>query len=82
MNVEASPWAETGDGGAQIDLLLDRADDVITVCELKFTDAPLVITKRHATALRNKLDVLGTVTGTRKALRLVLVSARGVKRNR
>lgn len=82
VSTEASPWTAQGDGGAQIDLLFDRADNVISICELKFTEAPFVITKPYASSLQNKLDVFRMTTRTRKALRLVLVTARGLKRNK
>jgi hypothetical protein len=85
VQVEASPWHHRGaDGGAgaQIDLLLDRADNVISVCEMKFTEGPFAVDKRYAEDLRRKLAVFREETGTRKALRLVLVSARGLRRSR
>jgi hypothetical protein len=84
VRVEASPWHHRGSGddsGAQIDLLLDRADGVISVCEMKFTEGPFAVDKRCAGDLRRKLAVFREQTGTRKALRLVLVSARGLRRN-
>lgn len=63
---------------AQIDLIIDRADDVISVCEMKFSDAPFVITKAYASELRRKLDAFRRATGTRKAIQLVFVTSYGV----
>ena len=41
--------------GAQVDLLIDRNDDAITICEIKYTDEPFVINKTYALQLQNKL---------------------------
>ena len=78
VRVETSAWLHPK---ARIDLVLDRADDVVTLCEMKFTDAPFTITARYADELRNKLAVFREATGTRKALRLVLVTSYGVNEN-
>jgi uncharacterized protein len=67
---------------AQIDMLIDRADDVISVCEMKFTDEPFVITKKYADELRNKAAVFRAQTGTKKAIHVVLVTSYGLVRNR
>jgi hypothetical protein len=74
----ASPWVHPE---AQIDLLIDRADGVISVCEMKFTTEPFTITKRYADALRAKLAVFRRETGTRKALHLVFVTSYGLTNN-
>jgi len=85
VRTEASSWQHRprtrNDQGAQIDLLIDRADDLISVCELKHTVNPFSITKRYAQALRNKLAVFQQETGTRKGLQLVLVTTAGLVDN-
>lgn len=67
--------------GAQIDLLFDRADDAINVCEIKYAREPFVVTKAYARELRTKLDVFESVTKTRKKIILTLVSPGGVTEN-
>ncbi|MEZ4223433.1 MAG: ATP-binding protein [Polyangiaceae bacterium] len=67
--------------GAQIDLLIDRRDDCINVCEMKLTDDLFVIDKRYAADLRRKLSVFREVSGTRKSLFLTLVTRRGLRPN-
>lgn len=85
VRTEASSWQHRArgrdDDGAQIDLLIDRADDVISVCELKHTVNPFAITKRYAEELRRKLAVFQHETRTRKNLQLVLVTTAGVLAN-
>jgi hypothetical protein len=67
--------------GAQIDLLFDRNDDAITICEIKYTDEPFVITKEYVEVLQRKLDVFKERTRTKKQLFLALISANGIKNN-
>ena len=75
------PKARSSDQGAQIDLVLDRADGVITLCEVKFAREPLVVTKAYARELKRKLEVFERQTRTRKDVRLVLVTMEGIKPN-
>lgn len=67
--------------GAQIDLLFDRRDEAITLCEIKYTDAPFLITKDYAEALQRKMHVFKERTKTTKQLFMVMISANGVKNN-
>lgn len=66
---------------AQIDLLIDRKDGIITVCEMKFSDGQFEITKDYATKLRNKLYIFKNVTKTRKTILPAMISTFGVKQN-
>lgn len=67
--------------GAQIDLLFDRDDDMISVCEIKYTRDPFVIDKAYAVKLANKLRVFEKQTKTKKQFVLSVISAAGLKKN-
>jgi len=67
--------------GVQIDLVIDRADRVVTLCEIKFCDRPYVITKGYAAGLREKIDTFRRITRTRKALSLAMITPQGVETN-
>ena len=67
--------------GAQIDLLIDRSDDAITICEIKYTDAVFSIDKRYAENLRRKIKVFTEKTQTKKQIFLAIISANGLKKN-
>ena len=67
--------------GTQIDMLIDRADNTINVCEMKFYNSEFVINKEYDTNLRNKLSRFQLETNTPKTLRLVLITALGLKKN-
>ena len=66
--------------GAQIDLLIDRADGVINVCEMKHSLGPFTIDDAYAGVLENKMEVFRRETKTRKALHLTMVTSGGLSR--
>lgn len=70
-----------GEAGAQIDMLFDRADGVITVCEMKFSEKEYAIDKAYARELRSKIEVFRRVTATRKAVFLAIVTTAGLRAN-
>lgn len=67
--------------GAQIDLLIDRADRVINLCEAKYTEDPFVMDEAYKNNLINKRELFREATKTRKAVTIVLISANGVEEN-
>lgn len=67
--------------GAQIDLLIDREDHSINICELKFYTGELTISKSYAGELQQKLDVFQEKVKPRKTLFLTLITTYGVKEN-
>ncbi len=73
--------AKVADVGAQIDLLIERADNVMNVCEIKFTREQFCIDKDYAERLENKLAVLRKKIKDSKTLMLTLISANGLKQN-
>jgi hypothetical protein len=75
-------WRGQSDrGGAQIDLLIDRKDDTINICEMKFAKAEFEISKDYEDKLTHKLDTFVSSTGTRKTLMLTFITTFGLKQN-
>ncbi len=66
---------------AQIDLLIDRNDQVINICEMKFSINSFTIDKKYADNLRNKIGSFTTQTKTKKSVFLTLVTTYGVTEN-
>jgi hypothetical protein len=66
---------------AQIDLLFDRQDDAVTLCEIKYSTNKYEIDKSYAKDLKSKLDVFQSKTITSKQLSLALITVNGVKKN-
>ena len=69
------------DEGAQIDLVIDRADNCINLCEIKFYSAQLVLSAKEADNLRRKKARFLQATQTRKALFTTLITVNGFTRN-
>ncbi len=80
-----SHWAYKPDketlNGAQIDLLLDREDDAITICEIKYSSEPFVLDKSYAKVLLNKLEAFETQQKKTKQVFLILITPFGLKKN-
>lgn len=66
---------------AQIDLLIDRDDNILNVCEMKFYNAPFTIDKAYYANLRNKMSALQQTTQTRKNIFLTMVTTFGLHDN-
>jgi uncharacterized protein len=64
--------------GTQIDLLIDREDKAITICEMKYTQEPFLITKEYAKKLKLKKTIFKQTTQTKKHLFLAMVTTYGV----
>lgn len=75
------PKPFTEESGAQIDLVIDRADKCINLCEMKFCDAEYVINKQYAENLQNKKRVFREKTETKKTLFTTMITTYGVKKN-
>ena len=71
---------ETSDG-AQIDLLIDRKDQVVNLCEMKYSLSEYVIDAEYEQKLRNKKSVFIGTTNTKKAVHLTMVTTFGIKAN-
>ena len=67
--------------GAQIDLLFDRKDDVIEICEIKYNLKPFLISKDYAEKLNQKIAVFKEQTRTSKQIFLSFITLSGLKEN-
>ena len=82
VSAEISSWrsAKKKDG-TQIDMLIDRRDGVVNVCEMKFSRGEFAIGDAYAKRLRERLELFRSESGTRKSVHLTFVTTYGVKRN-
>ena len=79
---ESFSWVGKSDArGVQIDLIIDRDDNVINICEIKFHREEFVITKAYAKEIRNKVAVFKASTRTRKNIFVALITCNGLKQN-
>lgn len=82
VHAEAAPWrSKQTDDGAQIDMLIDRADRVVNICEMKYCNDDFVITSSYDRELRHKMALFAQETNCKKALHLTLITTYGLKHN-
>ena len=67
--------------GAQIDLLIERADNVVNVCEIKFSQDKYVISQDYSRNLAHKIERFLQTTKTRKTLYLTMITVNGLAHN-
>lgn len=67
---------------AQIDLVIDRDDQRINLCEINFYNRPFSIDKAYYAKLQNKINEFKDDTNTRKGVYLTLITTFGVKQNK
>jgi uncharacterized protein len=80
---EVSVWRyqpkSANEQGTQIDMLIDRADRCINICEMKFASDTFELTKSYSRELDNKLKIFQAQTKTKKSLFMTIVTTYGVK---
>lgn len=84
VHTEIYPWrneSTTAGKGAQIDMIIDRADRVMNVCEMKFTIGEFTIDKNYDAALRNKIATVMELTRGRRNPQMTLITTYGLKDN-
>lgn len=83
---EVNSWyckadAEKGVFGSQIDLLITRRDQVINLCEMKYSGSAYTITEKVDRSIRNKIHDLVLLTGTKYAIHPTLITTYGLVEN-
>jgi uncharacterized protein len=68
--------------GFQLDMLIDRADRAINLCEIKFYNDDFPMTDDFANHLRQRKERFKTVTKTKKSLFNTLITTYGVKHSK
>ena len=75
-------WKGSFEGaGAQIDLIIDRNDGVINLCEIKFASEQFLIDKKQYESMRNKKSAFVFSSRTRKAVQMTMITTFGLRSN-
>lgn len=77
-------WKAKGDNhslGAQIDMVIDRDDNIINICEIKFAKGEYSISKDYSMTMNNKIDKFIASTKTKKSILLTMITTHGVAHN-
>jgi hypothetical protein len=67
--------------GLQVDMVLDRADNVINLFEIKFYNEPIIIDKKMANQLREKVAIYNAAVKTKKQVSISMISELGTVEN-
>lgn len=82
VQTNACSWLSKGTSPkAQIDLLIDRRDDTVNLCEMKFSRTEYEIDSSEEQKLCRRIEVFQKETDTNKSIILTLVTTEGLKRN-
>jgi hypothetical protein len=73
--------ARDSESAIQIDLLIDRADNIVNLCEIKYAKTQYAITKDYDAKLRDKIEAFRQEVAPRKAIHLLMLTTFGVKQN-
>ena len=68
--------------GTQIDLIIDRNDQAINICEMKFYQKEFLISKAQAAQLRQKAFVFSEVSKTKKQIFITMITTFGFVENK
>lgn len=66
---------------AQIDMIIERGDNTVNLCEMKFSETEFAIVKDYDKVLRNKITRFVEETKTRKSVQLTFITTYGLKPN-
>lgn len=79
----SSSWRSADpESPVQIDLVIERADRIINLCEIKFSSLPYVIDKAYEKHLRNRMAIFREQTSCRYGTQLTLITTFGVLHNK
>lgn len=67
--------------GCQIDLLFDRNDGIVTLCEIKYNANIFLIDKTYTKALLNKINTFEKISGINKQTFMTMITVNGLKLN-
>lgn len=79
-----SPWnivTEKKNEGPRIDLIINRDDRYICMCEMKFTRGEFEVKKSYNISLMERMNKVQEIIGNKKTVMSILVTTYGIKRN-
>ena len=83
VGTSLSTWRSKADPkqnipGFQIDLVIERADRIVHLCEVKFSTSQYGITDSYEAKLRERMGLFRIATGTKKTLVITFITTYGV----
>ena len=68
--------------GAQVDLIIDRKDGVINLCEMKYTNEEYALDQEEHDKILKRMSLFQKESETKKAIHVTLVCGNGYKQNK
>ncbi len=67
--------------GAQIDLLIDRRDGIVNLCEMKYANGKYSITVDESERIRNRIEAARKLFGKNRTIHLTMITQDGIIRS-
>lgn len=64
---------------AQIDIIIDRADGIVTICEVKYSKAEYVLLKEEYEKIMNRVEAFVRETKCKKGTQTIIITTKGMK---
>ena len=82
ISTQQYSWrSKNSDPTVQIDMIIDRADGMINLCEIKYSEADYTLTESEYKKIENRASAFVNETGTRKGIFKTLITASPIKKN-
>lgn len=82
IRTEYYSWrSKQSEPAAQIDLIIERADQIISLCEIKYSKAQYSINANEEDKLRNRIYAFEQETKVRAAVQLAVITTFGLNQN-
>jgi len=80
-SLKSKELKNSAERGAEIDLVIDRDDGAISLCEMKYYSDVFEISEAYGNKLDEKKRIFAEVTRTKKSINTVIIAPNGVKDN-
>lgn len=84
IEAKQSAWTKTGENdepGAQIDMIIDRADNVVNICEIKFYSEEFSVDKKYEQTIKHRDNLISELVPKKKTVRNTLITTYGLRKN-
>lgn len=81
VKTSVSAWNVAGDDtktGAQVDMLIIRADNIVNLCEMKFCSSVYTIDKEEETKMLHRAEMLKKTLSSKQKVHLTLITTFGL----
>lgn len=83
VSTNQSAWSKRNENetGTQIDMIIERKDNIVNMCEIKFYGDEFVVDKKYDKIIRNRMSLLAKELSSRTAIHSTLITTYGLKYN-